>query len=241
MNKGKKLLLLDHEMFHPEVHRMVMKFVSEKGWNITYRRYFPHFCNSDKDYDVVMVYGGRTPGVPGGQMSYLEVDRLAEYALNGGMLVLAAYGGSREERGAHERYLFNKVLEKAGVNIRINDDWVTDEANGYPSTLVPSSYLYPLPMIRPFPGSPIGDGIDILYGGYQSSYAVGENAAVLLESFPTSILIDYEKEYHPAKIIGGPKSYKLSAAARAGKGYIIVISRYILNMGDFTGRTSDLE
>lgn len=234
-----KLLLLDHEMFHPEAHRSIFRACERRGWDIDYRRYFPHYCSSDKTNHIVMIYGGRTPGVPGAQMSLEEIPPIIEYARNGGILVLCYYGGSRVDRGSHERYVFNRVLEEAGVNIRINTNWIVDSEQGYPSTLVPSSYLYPLPYIKPYPGSPLGKNVDKVFGGYQSSLSVGKNAAVLLESLQTAVTAHRGEEFSPIEIIGKPDNYKVAASASIGKGYVIVISKFLLNMGDFTGRHSD--
>ena len=239
MYRTNRVLVLDHEMYHPEAHQAILTRFTTNGFAVDYRRYFPHITSSDLDYQVILVHGGRMPGVPGARMSYHEVEHYASYTRSGGMLVLAFAGGRRSNRGEHERYLFNVILQEMEAAIRINSDWVVDEVNGYPSTLVPSSYLKPLPMIRPFSGTYAGGDSDELFGSYESSLQVGRDAAVLLTSYDTAGIAEEITEFKPVTIRQSRCRYFLAAAASVGAGHVLVISRYLLNMGGFTGRTSD--
>lgn len=239
MEQKKCALILDHELYHPETHVAVSRRLYHHGWRVDYRRFFPHMTPSDSSYPAIFVHGGRMPGVPGARMSSQEVERYVSYIRSGGVLVLAFAGGKRSMRGEHERYLFNLILQESGAEIRINSDWVVDDVNGYWSTLVPSSYLKPLPLIRPFPGSPLGEGIEDLFGTYESSLQVGANAAVLLTSHETAVIVDEITEFKPVKVRQSAARYNVAASAALGSGHVLVVSRYLLNMGGFTGRTSD--
>ena len=128
MDKKKSFLILDHELYNAEAHSLVTEFAQGKGFEVTYRRYFPHFTPDDMDNGVVMIYAGRMPSTPGARMSSKELEPLKEYVLGGGVLVLCHGGVARQLAREHERYLFNCLLEELDAPIRINKDIVVKDS-----------------------------------------------------------------------------------------------------------------
>jgi len=240
MDKKKTFLILDHELYNAEAHSLVTEFAQGKGFEVTYRRYFPHFTPDDMDNGVVMIYAGRMPSTPGARMSSKELGPLKEYVLGGGVLVLCHGGVARQLSREHERYLFNCLLEELDAPIRINKDIVVDHEHGLAYSLTPSTYLKKASRVEPAPDSPIAEGLHTLAGSSQSSLMVGKNACVLLQTPPTA-----ECNHRRAEETGiimhvrEPGVFKTAAAAPVGKGYVVVISRGLMNNPLFTGFVAD--
>lgn len=222
-----KALLLDYNLNPPIVNFALGRIFTESGIQVDYRQYFPSLINSDFiDYDFIILLSGKSPGFSSAQMSENEIDPLEEYVKKGGILFLGAEYSDRDGYGNHERILFNRLLEKLEIDIKINEDRVQDIKNGYPSPLFYKSYFH------------VGDisyfntltGKNLPFGN-TPSLRVGENSMVILTS-SFSTINDKKDLWVNHKV---EEDYNLKsklpviAAGKSGKGFVIVSSRHLYN------------
>lgn len=116
-----RMLVIDYAMGYPEENAGVMSVFTEAGFEVDYRQYYPALVQEDAErYDAIVLMGG---GVPG--MSLQESDLAINFVLRGKVLILAvpsdaATGGSRpSDAGVHDRYMFNRILNRLNVGLYV--------------------------------------------------------------------------------------------------------------------------
>lgn len=114
-----RMLVIDYAMAYPEENAGLMSVFSEAGYEVQYRQYYPALVSADaSNYDAIVLMGGGDPG-----MSAQEVDFAINFVSRGKLLILAVppdaeYGGSRRANpGAHDRYMFNRILNRLNINM----------------------------------------------------------------------------------------------------------------------------
>jgi hypothetical protein len=235
-----KVLILDHLMTDPLLYQGFFRHFSERDFQVEYRRYFPSLVRSDKDYSMIVIAAGNYPATSPSRITLAEKEFLKDYVMNGGILVVLF---ASEE---NDRVVFNQLLDSLSIPVRIEGKYIHDMVNGYKSTLIPSSYLLNLPMLRVHPETPLGNGVSKVYGGRAMSLIVGkgDNISIPVSSFETSLRFDGMSEKADARHIegvylAGPYSHAIMAVAKSGKGYVMLLPRSLINMNGYTRRPSD--
>jgi len=138
-----RMLILDYALSPPVINEGIASYFVRTGCSVDYRQFYPNVVLSDMEaYDIVILLAGRTPVHPSGLMSIYELAPVSSFVRGGGTLILGPNLEGGE--GANERVLFNKLLSNLGVGIRITNETVTDEVNGYASTLAEPPFLQPV-------------------------------------------------------------------------------------------------
>ncbi len=214
-----RALIVDLEMNPPCVLAGLMDNLSLAGFLPVYRPFYPRLTRQDlKDFSLVVLLCGPSPGAPGTGMSLAEVQPLMDFVTGGGILILGPSSGSKLNRVAdHDRYLFNLLLHRLGVSIQIQDDWVMDEENFFSAPLWKSPLV--LPEQEAF-GSPGIQGPMIF--DRTPSLSIGRGVLSLVRSYDSAFLREEAQKKGP---------FTLAAAAGCGKGKVLVMARHVLIHG----------
>jgi len=218
-NAPPRALIVDWEMNPPVVLSSLMDRLKKAGFKPLYREFYPRITGADlEDSSVLILLSGGAPGSPSYGMNPGDVSPIAEFVRKGGTLVLGVAPGSPlDDHGDRERYLFNLVLNRLKVPMRISDDWIVDEENSFPAPLWKS------PWVMPIPGSPETDGVrGPLPFDRSPSLEIGEGVKALVSSH-------YSSHPHHDPHSRGPRV--LAAEARCFGGKVLVLSRYVLTYG----------
>jgi len=114
-----RLLLLDESLTQPAELASTARPWDAAGYNVEYRRFYPHLTRADLDrYRVVMILGGRRPAAASDALDAGDLAILTEWTLRGGVVVL---GYPPEGGGAFDRWLMNRWLAWSGAGITIGD------------------------------------------------------------------------------------------------------------------------
>ncbi len=235
-----KILILDYLMSDPILFQQFLIHLPEDGFKVDYRRYYPSLAESDKDYEMIILAASRFPFPSPSRMTLAEKDFLIKYVADGGILVSLF---SNEE---NDRILLNQLLDSLNVPVRIEGKAIHDQVNGYKSTLLPSAYYLNPPMLQVHKETPLGDGVNKIFGGRAFSLLVdkGDNVSIPVTSFETSLRLKELDENAGIKstegiYLGGSYSNAVMAVAKAGKGFVVLLPRYLINMNGWTTRWSD--
>lgn len=146
-----KMLVIDYAMSYPEVNAGLMSIFTEAGFEVQYRQYYPALVEQDATtYDAIVLMGGGEPG-----LSVQEVDLAASFVWRGKLLILAIpsdtefSGDRRTNAGAHDRYMFNRLLNRLRVNVQ-----------AFAPSMEESRIFTPALVCDPTPGHPVSQGID---------------------------------------------------------------------------------
>jgi|GEM_PF-1111207 len=218
-NAPPKALIVDWDMNPPVVLSSLMDRLKKAGFQPLYRQFYPRVTSADLEgSSVLILLSGGAPGSLNYGMNPGDVTPVVEFVRKGGTLVLGAAPGSpSDDLGDRERYLFNLILNRLKVPIKISDDWIVDEENSFPAPLWKS------PWVMPIPGSPATNGVKgPLPFDRSSSLEVGEGVKALVTSYYSS---------HPYHDPHSKGSKVLAAEARSSAGKVLVLSRYVLTLG----------
>ncbi len=215
-----KALVVDYEMNPPVVISRLLDDLKLAGFQPAYRPFYPHITRKDlKESALLVVLSGDGPGYPGPGMSVHALRPLEDFVRSGGALVLGPLsGGAADEGGDQERYLFNLLLHRLGIGIRIQDDRATGEGESFRGP------LYELPLATAAPWLPwvTHPGKRVVTDRSPSLKILGGGAEVLLRANPGS-----SQGAGPSWSAGIP----LVAVGRAGGGVVAVAGRYLLTWG----------
>lgn len=144
------MLVIDYAMGYPEENAGVMSIFTEAGFEVHYRQYYLALVEQDASiYDAITLMGGGDPG-----MSLQEVDFVINFVSRGKLLILAApsdteYGGKRRTNaGIHDRYMFNRVLNRLNIQLYVFAPSIDEGVS-----------LTPLIAYEPTPGHPASQGM----------------------------------------------------------------------------------
>ncbi len=235
-----KILILDYLMSDPILFKQFLIHLPEHNFKVDYRRYYPSLTESDKDYEMIILAASRFPFPSPSKMTLAEKDFLVKYVTDGGILV-SLY--SNEE---NDRIILNELLDSLDVPVRIEGKAIHDQVNGYKSTLLPSAYYLDPPMLQVHKETLPGNGVEKIFGGRAFSLLVdkGENISIPVTSFETSMRLKELDENAGIKSTegiysGGPYANAVMAVVKTGKGFIVLLPRYLINMNGWTTRWSD--
>ena len=114
-----RLLLLDESLTQPAELESTARPWDAAGYDVDYRRFYPHLTHADLDrYRVVMILGGRKPDAASDALDAGDLAILTEWTLHGGVVVL---GYPPEGAGSFDRWLMNRWLAWSGAGITIGD------------------------------------------------------------------------------------------------------------------------
>lgn len=117
--RASRLLLLDESLTQPAELESTARPWDAAGYDVDYRRFYPHLTRADLDhYRVVMILGGRRPAVASDALDAGDLAVLTEWTMRGGVVVL---GYAPEGGGAFDRWLMNRWLAWSGAGITIGD------------------------------------------------------------------------------------------------------------------------
>ncbi len=219
-----RALVVDYEMNPPVVLARLLDDLKDAGFFPVYRPYYPQITLRDlRDCSMVVVLSGNGPGYPGIGMTAQALPPLEAFVRRGGILILGPTSGdSKDESGDHDRYLFNLMLHRLGAPIRIGDDWITDDENGF------AAPLYRAPFAALVPGHAVTHGLgNRMVMDRSPSLDVGQKSLVLAQSFPTAF---------PWGKPDRRGVFPLVAMAQAGCGKAVVASRHLMTWGGGNGK-----
>jgi hypothetical protein len=217
MERSPQMLIVDYALSSEAIVEGVAYYFARCGLQVRFRPYFPNLVRADlAEYSVIALLAGRTPGFPSGCMTAAEVEAAAPFVRAGGRLVLGPNLEGGE--GGTERDLFNRLLARLGIDLRIEDALVEDPQNQYMASLGPRAPFQPVPGHVAAAGVAASLALD-----RTTPLAAGAGVDVLLTSFPTATP-------------GG--RMPVVAAGRAGDGLVLVAGRHLLNATGIPQRIS---
>lgn len=132
------MLVLDLALSEPPAVAAVAAPWLRAGYQVDYRRFYPHPTRSDAaQYRVMVLLGGIAPEAPSDALRPSDLDQLTQWVQDGGVLIVG-YAGGRE--GSLDRWMLNRWLDALGTGIAIGDSslrdstpqppWITPPKNG---------------------------------------------------------------------------------------------------------------
>lgn len=216
-----RLLLLDESLTQPGELESTARPWDAAGYDVEYRRFYPHLTRADLDrYRVVIILGGRRPAAASDALDAGDLAILTEWTLRSGVVVL---GYPPEGTGAFDRWLMNRWLAWSGAGITIGDFALRNART--PAAAPP---LQPVLTtgVRGTPFDPFSSG--------QSDQLLVENDAQTLATVGPSSFVQ-----GPGLKLQRRPGAAAIAATRLGDGLVVVASRSAL--AGTGGATSDAD
>ncbi|RKY85149.1 hypothetical protein DRQ09_07675, partial [candidate division KSB1 bacterium] len=180
------MLLIDYNLSPPIVHDNLGYFFNENGISVSYRPYYPNLTVDDfSRYNIIALFAGKTPYIPGSQLSLSSIPYLKSFVKNGGFLILGSEVSGARGFGDHDRYLFNILLKEMNIQIEITNNRVADIKNGYPSSI----YYRPYYKINK-KNIIIADNLpEKIILDRSPALAVGTGVEIIASTYPTAIQV----------------------------------------------------
>jgi len=232
-----RMLLIDYDVNLPEIHQTLGTLFNEQGIQVSYRPYYPSLTLRDfEQYDIIALFSGKTPYIPGSQLSLNALPHLREFVSGGGTLILGAEVSGPSGFGDNEWFLFNKLLREMNVQIEIMHNRVSDIKNGYPSG------IYYRPYYKVITDNPVvSEGVTgKIILDRSPSLNTGEGVEIIAATFPTAVQVpDWTWPLHHGDVkLTQSGELPVIAAAQYGSGHVLVMSRYVFNAVGVTCETS---
>jgi hypothetical protein len=220
-----RALVVDYEMNPPVVLSRLLDDLNHAGFKPVYRPFYPQITQKDlRESSLLVVLSGDGPGYPGPRMSGHVLKPLEEFVRRGGALVLGPLdGGGADGAGDGERQLFNLLLYRLGLGIRIEDDGVTDQGDCFAGPL----YKLPFARVAEWLPATFRPGQRTVTDRSPPLTVSGKRARALLSTIPSP-----PAEGDPPAAGGIP----LVAVGSVGEGIVAVASRYLLTWGGGNGK-----
>lgn len=205
-----RLLLLDESLTQPVELESTAGPWDAAGYDIDYRRFYPHLTRADLErYRVVMILGGRRPAAASDALDAGDLAILTEWTLHGGVVVL---GYPPEGAGAFDRWLMNRWLAWSGAGITIGDFAL--RSAGTPQV--------PPPLVPALIAGPRGAGFDPFPAGMSDQLLVSDDAQILARASATAYV------QGPGLKLQRRPGVAAIAATRVDNGLVVVASRATL-------------
>ena len=219
--QAKQLLLLDESLTQPAELESTAQPWDAAGYDVDYRRFYPHLTRADLDrYRVVMILGGRRPAAASDALDAGDLAILTEWTLRGGVVVL---GYPPEGGGAFDRWLMNRWLAWTGAGITIGDFALK-------SARTPQAP----PPLQPQLGTGVrGGGFDPFAAGVSNQLLVENDAQTLASAGPAAFV-----QGPGLKLQRRPGAAAI-AATRVDNGLVVVASRMALAAAGEPGGESE--
>lgn len=205
-----RLLLLDESLTQPAELESTARPWDAAGYDVDYRRFYPHLTHADLDrYRVVMILGGRKPTAASDALDAGDLAILTEWTLRGGVVVL---GYPPEGAGSFDRWLMNRWLAWSGAGITIGDFALR-------STRTPRG----APPLQPeLTTGPRGAGFDPFPAGVNDLLLVEDDAQILARAGAATFV------QGPGLRLQHWPGAAAIAATRVDNGLVVVASRSAL-------------
>ncbi|MFH1567667.1 MAG: hypothetical protein ABIL09_06660, partial [Gemmatimonadota bacterium] len=202
------MLILDYALSTEPIVEGIAYHFARAGCAVDFRPAYPNLVLEDLSrYAAIALLAGRTPDFPSARMSVDEAAAAARFVRQGGALVLGPNLEGGE--GGHERHLFNQLLADLGIPIRLRDVQVEDPVNGYAAS------MWNRPFYRPVATHPTAAGAaGRLALDRSTPLAADDGVEVALTTFETA---------RPDGVM------PVAAFGRAGRGYVLVAGRHLLD------------
>lgn len=224
-----RALIIDYELYPPEYSNAVIRRAAAAGLTVDFRDYDPVLTEADLARHRMIILES-TAGVIGSgiEPSPNEVAALVRFVAGGGLLVL---GVPQDFEAFSQLPSYNAILDGLGSGIRVLPAVADDESGRYPSTMFPQCHFRACDAF-----AAKGVQADKLVLDRATILETKPPALVLARSSPTafariSLGRDLKKDVPTPK-----EGFPLVALSRCGQGYVLVIPRFTLNIGGFTGR-----
>ncbi len=136
--EARRVLVLDLALSEATAVAAVAAPWLRAGYEVDYRRFYPHPARADAaQYRVMVLLGGIAPEAPSDALRPSDLDQLTQWMQQGGV-VIVGYAGDGE--GSLDRWMLNRWLDAIGTGIAIGDSvlrdstrqplWVTPRENG---------------------------------------------------------------------------------------------------------------
>ncbi len=239
-----RALVLDLEMSDPIAWSLVREVLEARGYEVTYRREFPHFTDADAArYALVVVGAGGAPSSPTDWMRAPEVERLADFVRGGGAVVLAPRNRWRDGlKAAFDNGAFNALLRLLEVGLRVDlntivgDVAVPDAPKPPLHQTVPWGYVGPLEWTLLLP---VGFPAEEAVLGVPSPFAAGWTSGLACDGDDITLLARTHADAITWWQLDGPDDTRitfpgtaqpLAAVAPAGDGWVAVLPRAVLEL-----------
>ncbi len=205
-----RLLLLDESLTQPGELESTARPWDAAGYDVEYRRFYPHLTHADLDrYRVVMILGGKRPAAASDALDAGDLAILTQWTLRGGVVVL---GYPPEGAGAFDRWLMNRWLAWSGAGITIGDFALR-------SARMPDA---PPPLQPELSTGPRGAGFDPFPAGVNDQLLVEDEAQTLARAGAATFV------QGPGLRLQRRPGAAAIAATRVDNGLVIVASRSAL-------------
>ncbi len=220
--QAKRLLLLDESLTQPVELESTARPWDAAGYDVDYRRFYPHLTRADLDrYRVVMILGGRRPGAASDALDVGDLAILTEWTLRGGVVVL---GYPPEGGGSLDRWLMNRWLAWTGARITIGD-----------FALRSARTPHAAPLLEPQLANGMrGAGFDPFAAGVSNPLLVEDDGQTLASVGPAAFV-----QGPGLKLQRRPGATAI-AATRVDNGLVVVASRAALDGAGESGSESEL-
>ncbi len=237
---AQEVLLVDKSLQDPIAFKPFFEDFPKNGLELRYRRFHPSLVLDDGErFDVIMVAGGTHPDPAATHLIPEEAALLTRFVRGGGTAVFLFADRSTDN------YIFNTILDSLGIAVRIEGKRIEDPL-GPKATIIPATHYLHLPRVFVSPGTPLGEGIENpIAGGRLLSLLIGraEGLEIPAWSATTSMrrveVADTPQRAREATYAAQARSYAAVVTAGAGKGKVILLPRYLINLNGYTGLGSD--
>src|SRR2546430_814134 len=221
--QARRLLVLDLALSEPALLNGAVQPWRDEGYNIEYRRFYPHLARADLDrYRVLLFLLGREPEAPSDALTVGDLALLTEWVLRGGVAVL---GYDADGEGYLDRWTTNRWLDFLGTGISIGDRLLEDTTT---RALTTTGRPQPWAEARTVGDEPLGSPLGEVYEPFpldRNNVITVRDHSALLAVPSLSVFGQAPQPPVPPPPRGGAG---VVAAARVGDGLVLVISRHAL-------------
>ena len=213
--QARRLLLLDLALSDPVVLNSTARPWADAGYNVQYRRFYPHLTRADlPQFRTLVCLLGREPEAASDALTAGDVALLDEWVRRGGVVVLG-YDGDGE--GYLDRWTANRWLAYEGAGISIGDRVLEDTT----ARVMMTGRAQPWAVARPVGDEPLGSAYD--------PFPLDRNHVVVARE-PTQLLaLTSHRAFVRTSRAPSPRpDAGIAAAVRIGEGLVVVISRHAL-------------
>ncbi|HXM37795.1 MAG TPA: hypothetical protein VN908_03945 [Gemmatimonadales bacterium] len=211
--QSRRLLLVDLTLSDPLVLESTAAPWHAAGYQVDYRRFYPHLTRQDlARYCTVVLLGGREPEGLSDALTIGDLAILTEWVRRGGVVVL---GYSSDREGSLDRWIMNRWLAAQGAGIAIGNQALEDTVRAVAAPLDPPAVPIPSSALDNAGSEPFAAGRNHVLLVRDGSQALARTTASAFTRQPGA----EPAARHRAAVV---------AATRVTDGLILVASRHAL-------------